>query len=162
MNKNLITTKQLIDVYGKPDPDGKYLVMIDLPFPLILQWGEYKTTKKMQVHKLLANKVKAIFEEILLVYGYDKIHELGIDRFGGCFAFRVKRGGSDYSVHCWGAAIDLDPARNKLNETKKTARFARPEYKPMIDIFYKHGFVSLGREADFDWMHFQVAPPVVK
>jgi hypothetical protein len=104
----------------------------------------------------VADKLKKIFDEILAVYGLQKIQDLGIDLYGGCFNYRKMRGGNDWSRHSWGVAIDLDPERNQLKETKRTARFARPEYKPMIDIFYKHGFVSLGVEKNYDWMHFEV------
>lgn len=148
----MITTENIIKKYGNPDPNGGYLVMIDLPYEMIY---DGKPVKRMRCHKLVADKFKNIFNEILSTYGLDKINELGINRFGGCFNFRVMRGGSDYSRHSWGIAIDLDPQRNQLKETSKTARFARPEYKQMIDIFYKHGFVSLGREKNYDWMHFE-------
>jgi hypothetical protein len=152
----MITTAELIRKYGKPDPNGGYLVMMDLPYPMRLAWDKKTSVKRMQCHKLVAEKLKSIFDEILKVYGLEKIQELGIDLFGGCFNFRVMRGGSDYSRHSWGVAIDLDPERNLLRETSKTARFARKEYKKMIDIFYKHGFVSLGREKNYDWMHFEI------
>lgn len=152
----MITTQELIKIYGQPNQEGSYLVTIKLPYPMRLAWDLNTTVTRMRCHEKVADEFQAIFCDILNHYGLEKIKELGIDLFGGCFAFRKMRGGSDYSRHSWGVAIDLDPARNKLKETKRTARFARPEYKPMIDIFYKHGFESLGREKDYDWMHFQV------
>jgi hypothetical protein len=152
----MLTTNQIIKKYGKPNEEGSYLVSIDLPYPMRLAWDTKTSVTKMRCHSLVADKFKAVFADLLAHYGLPKIQELGIDLFGGCFNFRKMRGGNDYSRHSWGLAIDLDPDRNKLKETAKTARFARPEYKTMIDIFYKHGFKSLGVEKNYDWMHFEI------
>ena len=152
----MITTQQAIKKYGKPTQEGNYLVTINLPYPMRLAWDKKTKVNKMRCNGLVAKNFQDIFSEILQVYGLEKIQELGIDLFGGCFNFRAMRGGSDYSRHSWGIAIDLDPERNQLKETSKTARFARPEYKQMIDIFYKYGFISLGREKNYDWMHFEI------
>lgn len=152
-----MTTKELLDKYGKPNVTGDgYLVTILLPYPMRLAWDTETIVHKMRCHKLVSGRFLAVFNEILRVYGYAKIKELGIDLFGGCFNFRKMRGGNDWSKHSWAVAIDLDPGRNQLKETSTTARFARPEYKQMIDIFYKHGFISLGREKNYDWMHFEI------
>jgi len=153
----MITTAQAIKKYGVPSETPNYLATLQMPFPLRLSWDKKIKVTKITCHKLVHDKLELIFKEILAHYGYDKIVELGIDLYGGCFNFRKMRGGSDYSRHSWGIAIDLDPERNQLKETSKTARFAKEEYKPMIDIFYKHGFVSLGREKNYDWMHFEIA-----
>jgi hypothetical protein len=153
----MITTRQAIAKYGKPNQQGSYLTTIKLPYPMRLAWDTKTKVTKMRCHKLVADDFIGVFNDLLEHYGYEKIVELGIDLFGGCFNFRAMRGGSDYSRHSWGIAIDLDPERNKLKETSNTARFARHEYKPMIDIFYRHGFVSLGREKNYDWMHFEIS-----
>jgi hypothetical protein len=153
----MLTTKQTIAKYGKPNVTGEgYLVSIKLPYPMRLAWDVNSKVTRMSCHKLVADKFLAVFNDLLAHYGLVKIQELGIDLTGGCFNFRKMRGGSDWSKHSWGIAIDLDPARNQLKESSRTARFARPEYKPMIDIFYKHGFISLGVEKNFDWMHFEI------
>jgi len=152
----MITTKELIEVYGQPNQEGSYLVSIDLPYPMRLAWDLDTKVNRMRCHELVADRFLYTFSDILECYGYDQLFDLGIDLFGGCFNFRKMRGGNDYSRHSWGVAIDLDPARNKLKETSKTARFAKPEYKNMIDIFYANGFESLGVEKNYDWMHFQI------
>ena len=114
--------------YGLPNQGGTgYLTQIELPFPMRIAWDKNVIVNRISCHRAIASALRAVFAEILLVYGLKKIQELGIDLFGGCFNYRKMRGGSDFSVHSWALAIDLDPERNQLKETSKTARFARPE-----------------------------------
>lgn len=155
----MMTQKQIEAKYGKANKTGAgYLVYIDLPYPMYLNWETKTYVRRIQCHRLIADKLKAVFTDILNYYGIDEIKRLQLDDYGGCFNYRLMRGSkTELSRHSWGIAIDLDPDRNLLRETSKTARFARPEYKAMIDIFYKHGFISLGREKNYDWMHFEIA-----
>jgi hypothetical protein len=170
-----MTTKLLIEKFGEPGA-AKNLTTIFLPFDLIIAWNLEQKTNKMQIHKLAAPSFIKIANELLETYGINDINKLGINIFGGCFNHRPMRGTEDrynalikagqkleaykyLSLHSWGLAVDLDPTRNKLNETSKTARFARPEYKPMIDIFYKNGWHSLGVAKNYDYMHYQFIKP---
>jgi hypothetical protein len=152
----MLTDKQIIDKYGKPGPSN--LVTITLPYPMRLAWDKHVTVTKIQCHKLIAPNLLKVFKELFAHYGLAEIQRLGIDLYGGCYNNRLMRGSNTkWSRHSWGIAIDLDPERNLLKETRKTARFARPEYKAMIAIFYKNGFIGLGPEQDRDWMHFEIA-----
>lgn len=152
----MLTDVEIIAKYGKPgDPDN--LTIINLPYPMRIAWDTKTTVTRIQCHKLVADRLLAAFNDLLSYYGLPELQRLGIDLYGGCVNVRLMRGSkTKWSRHSWGIAIDLDPARNKLKESKKTARFARPEYKPMIDIFYQHGFFSLGVEKNYDWMHFEI------
>lgn len=148
--------KQIRAKYGEPG-DTKNFTVIDLQYPMRLAWDTHVTVTKIQCHKLIADPLKAVFLDLLEHYGIEQLQALGIDLYGGCYNLRLMRGSmKTYSHHSWAIAIDLDPARNQLKENHTTARFARPEYKPMIAVFYKHGFKGLGPEEDRDWMHFEI------
>lgn len=152
-----MTTAEIIKKYGKPTQNGSpYLTTIKLPYPMRLAWDKKVSVNKMSCHKLVAQNFTNVFNELLAHYGLAELQRLEIDIFGGCFNFRAMRGGSDFSTHSWAIAIDLSPEKNTLKMTSINAQFAKAEYKPMVDIFYKNGFISLGKEKNFDWMHFQI------
>ena len=153
----MLTDEQIIAKYGKPgDPDN--LTVITTPYPMRVAWDLGHSISRIQCHKMIATNLLNVFNDLLTHYGLPELQRLGIDLFGGCVNVRLMRGSkTKWSRHAWGVAIDLDPSRNQLKETKRTARFARPEYTPMIDTFYKHGFFSLGVEEDRDFMHFEIA-----
>ena len=151
----MLRTNQIMNRYGEPGESG--LITITLPYPMRLAWDKKTKVTTMRCHRLVADNLLRVFKDLLKEYGLEKIQELGIDIYGGCYNLRKMRGGNELSKHSWGIAIDLDPERNSLRETDKTARFARPEYTKMIDIFYKNGFISLGREQNRDYMHFEIA-----
>lgn len=141
--------------YGTP---GSNQTTVLSPYPLRLDWDLRNTLTKFSAHKKVAISIEEALEEVLAVYGEDAIRELGLDRFAGCLNVRKKRGGSTWSTHAWGTALDFWAGVNRLRETHKTARFAQKQYRPWFDIWEKHGFISLGRCYDFDWMHIQKNP----
>jgi hypothetical protein len=152
-----MTTRQIISKYGKPNVTGEgYLVTILLPYPMRLAWDTETVVTKMRCHKLVSGRFLAVFNEIHREYGYEKIKELGIDLFGGCFNFRKMRGGDDWSTHSWGIAIDLHPAANSLKTPYSKSLFSKPEYKKLHEIFEKHGFINLGKTKGYDSMHWEI------
>jgi len=56
-----------------------------------------------------------------------------------------------------GGSADFDPERNRLQWGRDRAAFARPEYDAWWRQWEEEGWVSLGRTANFDWMHVQAA-----
>lgn len=168
----MLTTTQVIKKYGQPG-DIRYQETIILPYPMRLAWDMKTSVTKITCHTLVGGKLKNIFKGLELEYGYDRLKALEIDVYGGCFNHRPMRGTeSKYakaiearnyslaatylSMHSWAIAIDLNPAKNTLRMGRDKAQFARPEYKPMIKIFYDNGFEGLGPEKNYDWQHFQV------
>lgn len=152
-----MTDQQILLKYGNPGDPTK-LTILSLPYPMRIAWDTSQTVTKIQCHKLIANNLSAVFNELLTAYGYQRIKDLGIDLFGGCVNVRLQRGSrKKWSRHAWGIAIDLSPAKNGLKVKWKDAQFSKPEYKKMVDIFYLHGFMSYGKERDFDAMHFEIA-----
>lgn len=153
----MMTDQQIIEKYGKPgDPDQ--LTLIELPYPMRIAWDPKVSVKKMSCHKLAADKFLLVFKDLLAHYGFEKIHELGIDLFGGCVNVRLQRGSkTKWSRHAWGIAIDLDPARNGLKTKWANSQFAKPEYKAMVDIFHKNGFIGYGPDRNYDAMHWELA-----
>ena len=152
----MLNTKQIIQIYGQPNQQGSYLTTIQLPYPMRLAWDKKTSVTKMRVHKKAAQDFTNVFNELLKVYGLQKIQELGIDLFGGCFAFRAMRGGSDYSRHSWGIAIDLHPEANSLKTPYSKSLFSKPEYNELHRIFEKNGFINLGKTKGYDAMHFEI------
>lgn len=156
VKRRIMTDNEVYALYGPPGNTDDFTTIVS-PFPFIIAWDTKVTLNKLTCHKKIAQPLANVLRDILAHYGAAKIHSLGIDLYGGLYNKRLMRGSTTrWSRHSWAIAIDLDPARNQLREDRTTARFARPDYKPMIDIFYRYGFVGYGPEKDYDWMHFEI------
>jgi hypothetical protein len=143
--------------YGEPGNAQCTAALVNLPYRMRIAWDLNSTIVQFRCHTKCEAAFERIFQKTLQHYGLPAIQKLRLDLFGGCYNLRKMRGGSSWSMHSWGIAIDLDPERNALKMTKKTATFARPEYVPFWNIVESEGGVSLGRQRDYDWMHFQFA-----
>lgn len=138
-------------------PVGTSQVPLQFPYPMKLAWDVKSVVNRTQCHSKVHDSLQRIFATTLATFGHEKIVDLGLDLFGGCLNVRAKKGGHTYSMHSWGIAIDLDPEHNQLRWGRGKARLSGPEYDAFWKIVESEGWVSLGREKNFDWMHFQAA-----
>jgi hypothetical protein len=136
---------------------GSGLGLLQLPYPMVLAWDTKQSVNRVTLHTKVHASASRAFKRILDHYGYDQIKALGLDKFGGSYVKRAMRGGTNLSMHSWGIAMDFDPERNQLRWGRDKARMARPEYGAFLDAWQQEGWISLGRERNFDWMHVQAA-----
>ena len=128
----------ITQTFGQPG-DRSNLVSVQMPA------GPGGKMINVTVHKLVAGKLKAAFEEIKAAGLSDEIKS-----FDGSFNDRAKRGGSSKSTHAWGIAIDINAGQYPMGTS---AASTSPRFKQIAAIFAKYGFHQL----DNDPMHFQYA-----
>lgn len=137
-------------------PSGRESVLVNI-VPAYQLYYEGKPVKTIRVHKLIAEDVKQIFEEVLAAYGPEQIHTLGLDDYSGSYNDRSTSTGKSKSMHAWGIALDFAAAKNSYYTHKPKASLSVPECEKWWEIWESHGAQSLGRHSDVDWMHVQFA-----
>lgn len=136
---------------------GLHQKPLELPFPMRLAWDRKTVIRKFSVHEKVHASAGRVFARIATLYDENARKALGLDLFGGSLNVRKMRNGNSYSMHSWGIAIDFDPERNQLHWGRDRARLAQPDAVPFWECWEAEGWVSLGRERNFDWMHVQAA-----
>jgi len=136
---------------------GKNQVRLQLPYPHRLSWEKRTIVRSLFCHEKVKDSLNTVLTNVLNHYGMEEIRRLHLDIWGGCLNVRKKRGGTSWSTHSWGIALDYDPDNNALRWGRDKALFARPEYDKWWQFWEEEGWVSLGRAKNFDWMHVQAA-----
>lgn len=145
------------DVLAFYGPVGTSQTTIDIPFDMWIAWDKSLRARKMTLHTKVAASALRVLEAVAEIYTPAERKAIGIDLFGGSLNVRKMRGGSAYSMHSWGIAIDFDPERNQLNWGRDKARLAKPDAEPFWLEWEKEGWLSLGRARNYDFMHVQAA-----
>lgn len=136
---------------------GQNCVRIEIPFDMYLAWSKGTRIRGMTVHSRVAESASRVLRGIATGYSAKERRDIGIDLFGGSLNVRKMRGGSRYSMHSWGIAIDFDPERNQLKWGRDKARLAKPDAEHFWRLWEEEGWLSLGRARNFDFMHVQAA-----
>ncbi len=148
---------QLNEFYGKVDTPQVKLVRLILPYPHRLAWDLRTTVNSFSCNVKVHDSAKRVLQGVFDHYGMERIKDLGLDRWGGCLNVRKMRGGTRWSMHSWGIAMDYDPARNRYKWGRDRAAFAHPDYDAWWRFWEEEGWLSLGRTRNYDWMHVQAA-----
>lgn len=124
--------------------EAQILAAFELPFALHYCGAP---VRRLRAHHLVGPDLVAVFVDIQA-----EGLEAEVREFNGVYAFRQKRTNPhEFSVHTFGAAIDLNASRNPLGGQST-------QHPGLIEIFKAHGWTWGG---DFsgtrDPMHWQAA-----
>lgn len=139
--------------FGRPGCEDA-LTSIVPPYPLYFEGTQVRS---IRVHHLIAKHVQQALREVLEHYGAESIHRLGLDNYGGSYAYRATTSGRALSMHAWGIALDFAPESNSYSTRSPRATLSSPECNAWWEIWEAHGATSLGRRCNYDWMHLQFA-----
>jgi hypothetical protein len=146
--------------YGRPGPEiESRLAYALLPFDLRLDWDLSTRIKRVRLHQKCTAPFVAAMVAVRAHYGPAQFSQLGIDRFAGGYNHRRMRGGSAWSMHAYGCAVDFYAGPNGLKTRCPQALFCGADYKPFLDIMQAHGWLPAIRLWGADAMHFQMARP---
>ncbi len=158
VNPNDWPLQRLADLnayFGTAKPEGANLVTVNFPYEMVIAWSPAKKVTKTLCNAKVKTSLERVLTKVKNEYGIGNIQNLRLDFFGGCFNYRPMRGGTMLSTHSWGIALDFDPINNQLKWDRDRATLARPEYRRWWEIWEEEGWVSLGRQRNYDWMHVQ-------
>jgi hypothetical protein len=140
------------------------LIFIPPPFPM--RMGKI-IVNRVRIHRHCAPSLARVLADIYRAAGgnLETLKSWGVMEFGGAYNFRPMRGLTTLSMHSFGCAIDLDPARNGLGDS--TPHFAR--VPAVLEAFRREGWTwggdwdGDGSSADqrrHDGMHWQATAPI--
>ncbi|WP_245198926.1 peptidoglycan-binding protein [Jiella mangrovi] len=136
---------------------GTRQTRVEIPFDMALAWSKTTRIRTMTLHERVAASASRVLQTVAATYSAEERQALGLDLFGGSLNVRRMRGGSAWSMHSWGIAIDFDPERNQLKWGAPKARLSHADALPFWKAFEAEGWLSLGRARNYDWMHVQAA-----
>jgi hypothetical protein len=162
-------------VYGDPrskdrtrmSPKWEAANIVRIVPPYRMTYAGMPVNRGIRVHRHCAASLARILQALLDAARRHEpanpqkvLDHWGVSIFGGVVDYRLMRGGSVLSIHSYGAAIDLDPARNALHDT--TPRFAN--FPEVLAAFLAEGWRwggdwngngSSADERRADGMHWQ-------
>lgn len=149
------TEATMTAIFGAPGNPRCTAGRVAIPWAAVLAWDESAEVEAIACHEDVAPSLARVLEHVADTHTTAEIRSLGLHLWGGCYNLRRKRGGSDWSTHAYGVALDWDPARNRLAWGADRARLARVDADRWWGAWAAEGWCSLGQVADFDWMHVQ-------
>lgn len=137
----MIRPDDCLKKYGEPSRSNAFMTLWDVPSDLEIG----VIPKRIYCNRDLVKPLQNAFIN-LISRGYAESELLTWD---GCFNIRQMTGGTGYSLHSWGIAVDVNAFENGYGKTPKLSS----------------GFVECFTDAGFDWggewrtpdgMHFQI------